>query len=221
LDASQNTLTWEDAYYIRIMGNPALFSPLVEDTNMDTRVLSSGDYREAVDLGGVMLAQAQILEDDWEVALLTANSLLNATGSIYFRTAIPGLSSMDSTIFQATTQSIPWEKDSFNTTGINQTLDNMPESLNSSISGLNSMFGATNNIIGGFAWVVFIGMVVAGGVYAATRSSQVAMLGGFMGTVGLFAYLGAAQGNVLYFLASVAVLIVMMFVLGYVVPRMG
>lgn len=103
---ADQALTWGAEYQIKIMGNPALFDPLVEGTNMRTQTLSSGDYHYLAQLGGFLISQADIVGTDWGIALLTSGDLLNTTGATYFLKAIPGLNSIVPEIFQVTT-SIP------------------------------------------------------------------------------------------------------------------
>ncbi|KKN45375.1 hypothetical protein LCGC14_0683610 [marine sediment metagenome] len=220
LDVDDNTLTWESAYYIRITGSPVIFSPLIEDTNIKTRVLSSGDYRSTDDLGGIMITQAGFLEPDLG-DLLTANDLLNITGSTYFLKAVPGLSSMVPEIFSSTTQIIEWERPTLNRTGINRTVEHLPVSLNSAITGLDAIFGVTNHNWGGFAWVLLLGMMVGGVIFGTTRRPDVAVLGGVMGTLGLGAYLGVAQGGVMLFVLLVLTVIVIIFAVGYFARQLG
>lgn len=223
LDADDNTLTTGSAYYVRIMGDPAVFDPLVEDTNMDTRVLAPGDYRDAADLQGIMVTQAEILEADWGTTLLTSSDRLNSTGAFYFQKAIPGLASMVSDLFEVSTaqftytrnQSIPRE-------GLNRTIENLPISLNNAMAGLNQMLGATENQNWGqFGWLLFMSMILGGGVYAASRRPDVAVLGGVVGGMSLGAYMGLASGNALLFLMAVGTIIIVIFAVEFVLPRFG
>jgi hypothetical protein len=75
---STQALAWEGAHSIKIMGMPSVFSPLIEGTNMRTRVFAPGDYYEKASLGGVMVMQAGVLEADWGITLLTSGDKLNA-----------------------------------------------------------------------------------------------------------------------------------------------
>jgi len=221
LSAANNTLTWGSAYYVRVTGNPGVFDPLVEGTNMRTRVLASGDYASTEDLGGVMITQAELLEADWDITLLTSGDRLNTVGSAYFREAVPGLSSMAPEIFEVTTTYFNFTRSHFTEEGLNRTRENLPVSLNSAITGLNQMFGVTNANWGGFGWTLLLGMVVGGAVYAATQRPDVSVLGGVMGVMGLSAYLGVSSGNVLLFVLAVGTALIAMFAIEYIVPRLG
>lgn len=222
LSADDNTLTWEAAYKVRIMGSPAVFGTLTEDVNMDTRTLSGGDYRTTTDLGGIIVTQAGILEADWITTLLTAGEKLNSTGAFYFSKAIPGLSSMDSTIFEVSTQSLTYTRnESISREGLNRTLENLPVSLNTAIGGLDSMLGITNHNWGGFGWALFIGLVLGGVVFAATRRPDIAVFGGVVPSMGLGAYLGIAEGNVLLFVMAIGTIVIVIFAVEFFIPRYG
>ncbi len=218
---SEEALSWEGAHYIRIMGMPSVFDPLVEGTNMATRVLAPSDYYEVTSLGGIMITQAGILEDDWEIILLTSGSLLNTTGANFFIKAVPGLNSMVPSIFSATTRGIPWTRTALNTTGINMTEGNLPGTLDRALAGLSAMFGVTNRNMGDFSWFLLMGLVVGGVVFGTTRRPDISILGGLMGTIAISAYMGVASPYMMYSLMAVALFIVVLFVLVYIVPRVG
>lgn len=220
-DAASNPLVSGSAYYVKVMGSPALFA-LEENVNVDTYVLDGGDYLSAEFLAAKMVEQATILQTDWATTLLTANDKLNTTGSYYFQKAIPGLASMDSTIFAVSSSFFTYARnESIGTPGLNTVRENMPVSLNSAMHGMNQIFGVTNENWGQFGWGLFAGMVVGGVMYAATRRPDVALFGGVLGTMGLEAYLGMSEGNMLLFLMAVGTVIIVLFIVGYVIPRWG
>ncbi len=223
LSASDNNLVWGTAYYVRVMGSPAVFGNLTEDVNMDTRVLASGDYRSTTDLGGIMVTQAEILENDWGTTLLTSNDKLNSTGAYYFNKAIPGLSTIVPEIFELSTQQFVYTRNtSITREGLNRTEDNLPVSLNSAISGVNEIFGVTNdNTWGAFGWLLFMGLMIGGVVYAATRRPDFSLLGGVMGSMGLGAYLGVAWPNAMLFVMAVGTIVVVLFAVEFIIPRYG
>lgn len=214
-------LTWEAANQVRIMGMPSVFGNLTEGLNMRSRTLSPADYYQQSSLGGIMITQAEILEADWEIPLLTTGDLLNATGANYFLAAVPGLNSMVPEIFSQTERTIPWTRTTINTTGINSTQANLPTTLEEGIQGLDEMLGVTNHVWGGLAWVLFMGFVVGGVVYSATQRPDIATLGGVGGTFGIAAYLGISYPHVMYALVALALFVVFIFTLVYVIPRMG
>jgi len=168
-------LTWEGAYVVRIMGNPAVFDPLVEGLNMRSRTLGAGDYYEQTVLGGYMITQAGILEDDWSITLLTSGDLLNTTGATYFNKAVPGLSSMAPDIYQVTTEYPTVTKYDWNHTYEEELLARRGESLNETFSGLGDFLGTSNQ------WMAtgsagFLCILVGGGVFAATKKPDWAMI---------------------------------------------
>ncbi len=221
LDAGDNTLNWGSLYYIRIMGSSALFDPLVEGTNMRTQVLSSGEYRDTDALGGIMIAQAAILETDWSTTLLTASDRLNTTGANYFLKAVPGLSTMVPGIFELATEEFIYAPNTaYAQTGLNATKENVPVSLNNAITGLNAMFGITNPEWGSFGWSLLVGLMVGAGFYGAARRPDIAILGGVVGTLGLQSYLGYNE-NILFLLMAVGTVIIVLFAILFVLPRLG
>lgn len=107
LTAEQN-ITWGGEYYVKVMGQPTIFGPYVEDVNGDTKVLSASlDYDSSTNLessrialGEFIINQAEILEVDFGVPLVGTGDKLNAAGAVTFNAAIPGLSSIASTIYE-------------------------------------------------------------------------------------------------------------------------
>ena len=221
LTASTNTLVSGSSYYVRVMGSPALFV-LQEFVNMRTRALTAGDYRVPEDLAGLMVSQAGILEADWGVTLLTSSDKLNTTGAYYFNKAMPGLASAAPEIFELSTgQFIYTRNTSVGTEGLNRTILNMPESLNSALNGLDAMLGVEESNWGQFGWLLVIGLVVGAAVYGASRRPDVSLLGGTVGSMGLGAYLGVANGNAMLFVMAVGTFIIVLFAIEYVLPRYG
>ena len=219
LSAAVNTLTTGGAYYIRIMGNPAIFA-LVENVTMDTRVLASGDWYAADELDGIMITQAGILQTDWGITLLT-NDKLNATGATYFLKAIPNLSTMAPGIFATTTSAFTYTNTAFNNTGLNMVKQNLPVSVNTATTGLDDMFGVTNHTWGQAGWAFLMALMVGSVVYGATRRPDIAILGGSFSTLALEGYMGLAEGNILLFVMSIGAAIVIWFVVAFVLPQYG
>jgi hypothetical protein len=175
-DADQVTskgLATGAAYKFKVMGSPSVFGELVEDTNVQTSTLAAGDYRDLDELGGYMIAQAKILEDDWGIALLTGGERLNATGATYFNAAVPGLYNVVPEIYQTTTitPSPP------NTTWtVNRTWEShKPFSLNAAVHDLSDWWGTDPNWMGSFM-IVLIGGVLGSVVFAATRQPDLSFI---------------------------------------------
>lgn len=220
LAPSDNVLVSGSAYYVRIMGSPALFE-LVENVNMDTRVLTAGDYYDLTDLGGIMITQAGILEDDWGIDLLTANEKLNSTGSYYFLKAIPGLSTMVPLIFATSTGGFTYTRDNQATTGLNITNNQTPVSLTNAFAGIAAILGIESTSFSEFGSGLFMALIVGAVLYAATRRPDVAVLGGVIGTMGFEAYLGVADGNMMLALMAVGTVIIVLFAVEFILPRYG
>ena len=181
-------LVWGDPYIIKIMGNPAIFSPLVENTNMKTRTLGPSDFHEASDLGSYMVAQATILQTNWVVTLLV-NGLLNATGATFFNQAVPGLSTMVPLIFQTSISytSIPPSSENHTYEAAQQAKRGpaLTAALNETASGI---FGASGNWFGVFAAALLMG-VFGGVVFPMTHNPGWVLLGsGF--ALGLVMWVG-------------------------------
>jgi len=221
LDADTNTLVSGGEYVVRIMGMPSVFGNLTEDINMETATLSPSDWIDSTLLGAYMIDQAQILEDDWDLTLLTDSNKLNSTGAAFFTEAIPGLGTMDPSIFQTTTQTYTYSSTNWTREGINQTKENLPVSLNSTISGLNALFGVTDHNIGGFSWFLLFGLVLGGATYAVTRRPDVSTLVGVIGAFGLGGYMGIAEGMVLMAVVSIGMILIFLFAILFIIPRWG
>ena len=66
-----------------------------------------------------------------------------------------------------------------------------------------------------------MGLVVGGVVFGTTRRPDISMLGGVVGVIGVSAYLGVASPNVFYLFLAIALFIVVLFVIAYIIPRLG
>jgi len=212
LDADQ-ALTWGVGYYIKLMGNPAIFDPLIEGTNMVTVQLDAGNWYDGIYMGDFLLDEAQYLEDDWGVDLLTDSGKLNSTGSTYFIDAIPGLYDMAPEIFYSTTYypsvntSIPWtDNESF--------WDSKGEKLNGTISNLSGLFGMSYNwtalgITGMFC------LVMGSVAFASTKSPGWALVGGGIISLPLMVVMGFFQvGWWMLIFALVGIMFAILFIQG-------
>ena len=136
-------LTWEGSYSIKILGNPSLFSPLVESINMETLTLSSGKYFEASFLADFILAQAALIEDDWVVALLASDGLLNSTGAFVFEKAIPNLNNMVPSVYQITTSNPSIGDSNMTTSGGANLTGHIGPDLNAAMNDLANWWGSS------------------------------------------------------------------------------
>ena len=90
--ADAASLVWNSAYIIKVRGSPAIFT-IVEGVNQKTSVLSATSYKEQTEFTSRMLTEAEILQTNWGITLLS-NGLLNSTGATYFTYAIPNFSEL-------------------------------------------------------------------------------------------------------------------------------
>lgn len=184
---SDDALVWEGAYVVRIAGMPSVFDPLIEDTNWVRKTLSAGDYYESSSLGGIMLTQAQILQDAGVGTLLTSG-VLNYTGATYFLEAIPGLSTMVPEIFE-TTITYPTAAYTNWTVDYEEGLQaHQGARLRGAITDIGSMFGVSEG------WSAFwlmglMFLVFASVIYVPTRDPKLALLAAFPVLIGA-AWLG-------------------------------
>jgi len=204
-------LTWGSAYVIKIMGNPGIFSPLIEGTNMRTRTLGPSDFREASDLGPYMVAQATILQTNWGITLLV-NGLLNATGSTFFSQAVPGLSAMVPTIFQTSIYYTPIPASSGNLSYETSTQarrgPKLASALNETASGV---FGASGSWFGVFAAAMLMG-VFGGIVFPMTRNPGWVLLGaGF--TLALSMWIGLIVMSVFGIIVAIVLILASIYLL--------
>ena len=167
LTATQ-ALTWNGAYVVRIMGNPGVFDPLIEGVNMRSRTLGAGDYYELVDLAGIMVQQAQILQTDWGITLLNPTGTLNVTGATYFDEAVPGLRNIVPEIYQVTTSYPSVTKTDWNHTYEEELLAKRGPSLNSSFINISTWLGTTPDWIA-TGWAGMLAIMVGGGVFSTTK----------------------------------------------------
>lgn len=170
-------ITWGGAHVVRIMGNPSVFSELVEGTNMVTRTLSTGYYHEGSELGELMIAQAKILDDDWggDITLLSSGDKLNTTGSSYFRRAIPQLNNMAPEIFQLVTYFPTVERTPWSTEYAETLRGHEGAKLETALGNFGSYFGVGVNWMS-FCFVCFLYLLLASVIYAATRSASFSII---------------------------------------------
>ena len=206
-------LGWEGAQVVRIMGAPPLFN-LVEGVNMRTRILGPELYHEGTDLGPIMVAQAEILDADWEVALLTLRKRLTATGGLIFEKAVPGLSIAVPEIFELVEVQPTVDYKEYGGTYAETLRGNAGQKLTNAIVDIGSAIGLSKD------WVIFWGamifyLMVGGLVFAGRGNPSWAFIAAFPVVVG-GAYL---LGGSLFILAIVitataAIIFGLYFILG-------
>jgi len=221
LTASQVTeasLTWESEYKLRVSGFASKFDPLVEGTNMKTTTLTSSNYYEGSELGGVMLSQAQILEDDWGITLLT-NGLLNVTGQAYFVEAVPDLASMDSSIFSTAIAQMEVDDTylDMDTEYSDALVDNKGPILGGAIEDLAGTFRVSETWAS--IWLVaMLSLTFSGIVFAATKDTGMAMMVGVPIAVGA-AYMGIGGTDMFATVASIAIVAAVLFGIHFILGR--
>lgn len=194
-------LTWGNAYIVRIMGNPGVFPILTEGVNQISRTLAPGDFHEASDLGSTMLAQAQILQTDWSITLLSSG-LLNSTGATYFNSAVPGLNNMVPSIYVTTLSVFGSPSPATNTTYAYTDRAGTP--WHEAINGTASIFGASFGGMGFFMSAV-MGLMVGGIVYASTKRPDFSLVF-TVSTIGILGYIGTGSETWMAFLWVVLIL---------------
>lgn len=211
---SDDALAWQGAHQIKIMGMPSVFGNLTEGVNMRTRTLAPGDYYEKDYLGGVMITQAEILDADWEITLLTANDKLNSTGKTFFLLAVPGLGDMVPEIFEIVTHTPDVDYVTYNDTYAAGLSAHAGDRLSGAISDIGSLMGAPASWT--TFWLVMLGfLMLAGIIFSGMGNPMWAMIGGFALLAGLaFLFGGSIFIMVVVIVLAVALVFGIYFILG-------
>ncbi len=209
-----------EPHKVRIMGMPSAFDSLVEDTNMDTYTLSAGAYLDGDLLGDYVVSEANILEDDTGLTLLTENDKLNDTGATLFLDGIPGLNSMEPTVFQTTVRAPDHEWTDYNETYAENLTESQPSSLANAVNGTMSIFGVESETWGS-AWLMGILFVVIGApVYATTRQPTWALIIPFPVML-VFAWMGIGGGEFLRALILMVLVLGVVFAVTFILRHFG
>ena len=180
-------LTWGSTYWVKIMGSPALFGTLTENTNYVQVQLSNpnswiiGTADETEDYLYIHCVNvAEDIEIDAVVTWLATTSsgeVLNTTGRLNFLAAIPGLNVAVPGLFQANSETIEIEHTA-STGAYAATLD-MPTMLGVDLNAAFEGIGDWLNISGQMVGAIFIALImalVAGLVYIYTGNGTAAMV---------------------------------------------
>lgn len=214
LTAAQ-ALEWGEAHLLRVMGMPSVFGTLTEGTNMRTRTLGPGDYEEAEFLGGIMLTQASILEDDWEIDLLDSEGLLNTTGSTFFLQAVPGLSAMAPEIFSVTSSQVNPDYTSYNQTYREDLRNNAGDRVQDVLDGFTAIVPVSDDWMS--FWLIILGFVIfAGVIFSGVGNPGWACIGGFPFIVGGAYLMG---GEIFTFTAVVVIIVAVIFGIYFILGR--
>lgn len=185
LDAG-DAIAWGGAHKIRIQGMPSVFGNLTEGLNQRTRTLGPSDYYENDYLAGIMITQAEILEADWVITLLTATDKLNSTGKTFFLLAVPGLGDMVPEIFEIVTHTPDVDYVSYNDTYASGLSAHAGDRLSGAMTDISSLWGVSSGWTA--FWFAMLAMLMMGSIIFAGHGNPIwAVIGGF-GTVGIFAF---------------------------------
>lgn len=155
-------LTWQAANLIKIQGMPSIFSPLVEGVNMKTATLSPSDYYGKSYLGGIMIAQARILEVSWNTTLVSAYDKLNYSGSYVFRKAIPQLGTIAPEIFEVVVSSIDITYEEYPDTYPESLKPSAGDQLTDAMAELSNMLNIENSEWVAFLCVILLSLMLMG-----------------------------------------------------------
>jgi len=179
-------LAWGGAYGVKIIGSPSYFS-LVEGSNMTTKTLGAGNYKENTSLDDDMLYIAGQLQSSLGV-LLTSTGLLNAAGGTYFEKAVPNLSQIIPWIFSTsiTYPILPSPTGSMEYG--NTVAGHAGPNLTASITDIGNWLGLSKAWVGFFLTGMSV-LVVASLSYAATRRTEPGFVFGIV-TIVAFVWVG-------------------------------
>lgn len=207
-------LTWGEAHKVKIMGMPSVFGALTEGVNMRTKTLSGGDYWEQDYLAGVMVTQAGILEDDWEITLLTANEKLNSTGKAFFLAAVPGLGTMVPEIFGTILEDVDVEYKNYTQAYAESLKSNAGDRLSYAISDMGNLLRVSSEWMG-FWLVLMVFLILVGTISAGVGNPGWAFIGGFsLLALGGFLLGGGVFTLVMVLAAIVGIVFAIYFILG-------
>ena len=206
-------LVWGSAYIIKVRGSPDIFA-LVEGVNQKTSTLSASSYFEQEEFTPRMLTEAEILQDNWGITLLS-NGLLNSTGATYFTYAIPNFPEFAPDAMYSSAYYPSSDNVTFNTSYEESLHTHTGPRLEAAITDLANWLHVSEDWMA--IWLVSIAyLVMAGIVYSVTKDPGVAMLVSITIPVGA-AYLGVGLSCLTIMIAVgiiTAVLFAIHFILG-------
>lgn len=214
-DVADDGLVWGSAYVIKVRGSPDIFA-LVEGVNQKTNTLSATSYHEGDEFTALMLAEAEVLQDDWGITLLTGG-YLNSTGATYFTYAINNFSqfapdAMYSTAYYPSVSNI-----TYNTSYYEESLhEHTGPRLEAAIADIAGWLGVSEDWMA--IWLVSIAyLVMAGVVYSVTKDPGVSMLVS-VPVVVVAAWLGVGL-SWLTILIAVAIITAILFGIHFILGR--
>ena len=210
-------IVWNGAYIIKVRGYLSVFPIQTEGINVATQTLSSGNYKEGDELTSRLLAEANILQTDWEITLITGD-FLNETGMFYFTKAIPNLGTIAPNISYSTTVFMTVNYTDWNTTYEEGLHEHQGPRLQAAIQDLANMLSVSEDWMA--IWLTSIAyLTFAGVVYSITKDPGIAMLTGFPIIVGA-AYLGVGL-SMLTIVIAITIIAAVLFGIHFILARMG
>ena len=211
-------LAWGSAYIVKVRGSPSVFPSLIEGVNQATWILAASDYCEQTKFATLMLAEAEVLQNDWGITLLSAG-YLNITGLTYFTYAIPNFSSMAP---EASAASMTYP--SGNLSWINQTepyLATLQANTGTKLSGALDAIASALHVSRDWAaiWMVAIAcLTFSGVVYSVTKDPGISMMMGIPVVIGA-AFLGVAP-SMLSIVTAMTIVAAVLFGIHFILARM-
>jgi len=222
---SASALTWEGAgYFVRLSGNPTVFTSLTLGVNVASVAVVSTDW-----IDGTLSGTTPTLLKDWIIVVVenierstgvdyvTSGKKLNVTGSSYVEDLIPGIRSHVTGLFgqSAAFPTVPtptflYSYQSTLEANRGERLDNALDTLGSLVTGKGGM-----GSIVGVVLFLLLGITIVGVVYGSTRD----ITGALVVTLPLL-FVGAKVGLIpLALLFIVFFLIVILFSITFILGR--
>lgn len=219
LDAG-DAITTGDPHEIRVMGMPSVFDNLTEGLNMRTHTCSAGEYKEGDTIGSYMITVAGTLQTDWGITLLSSNDKLNDTGAAFFTDAVPGLGTIDPTIFQTTQRTLTPSDPNWNISYPEELEARSGEGLREAINGTMLIFGVEDEFWGVAFIAVILLVLISAPIYASTRQPSLGIAAAMPVIFGL-AWLGLGGDTFLQWLLIIFFIAAVIFALMFHLRHFG
>ena len=174
-----------DELKVRVTGNPSYFPTLVEGTNMSTVTMTAGHWlgggtlQETRDyLANWCIVLAGVLEDSWDIPLLSSADKLNSAGRLKFLEAIPGLDGICPDIFLVSASYPGYEEPDYDPAYEEDLKGRVGAKLLSILDNLGKWVTGKENLgslVGGVGLAVLF-FILAGRIFIATGSVPTAIV---------------------------------------------
>jgi len=171
---SDNALEWGEDYSVVVMGNPDYWD-LVEDSQMDTYVLTGSDYRSDAGLCAFLLDQGKELQTETGDTYIDDSGNLNSYATQIFIQAIPGLPAVCPDIFSTAVHTMVVPETNFTRIYEGTLTDQKGTRLTAALNGLGDWMGVSGGWVG-LGLVLFAYVLLGGWIFAGTRSSEAAII---------------------------------------------